>query len=229
MNHHGVITPQKIFLLIAGAAFGGAAGYMISEVIIDRATYGPRKKKEIEDSGDDAELIDYDSLKEEQHLSKEHPYTKPALAELTREMDYVPAEPIYVVDPDNLPDEISGVPVETIFYYEKDNTYAYESTDMVDDPNGIFVPNVHLHFGEMSEDKDSVFVFNSDMGILYHIERLDKSYKVEVLGEPDPEAKDEKPVDKKRTQRNRRAATKKKTKKDPVDELTDDPHETDGK
>lgn len=227
MNNQTVL--KKTFLVIAGAVCGGAVGYMISEVVVDRILYGPKKSEEKLGEEEEGQLIDYSAL--EEHVVKKHPYSKPALGELVRELDYAPKESVYIIDYDN-EDVEQPCETEDIYYYERDTTFCYESKDMVEDPNGIFVPNVHLHFGEKSEDKDRVAVYNTDLNRIYLIHRLDKSYAIDVLGQEDPEASKEKkePPKKKattkQTQRNRRAA---KTKKDPVEELTDDPHETDGK
>ena len=216
MNHHGATTLQKMSWLTLGAVSGGILGYMIAEVVVDRITYGPRTKDVTED--DNIEMIDYDKLNAEFEGTKKIPYgSKPSLDELTR--DYRPQDEIRIVDwHDRM-----GENCETIHYYEKDQTFTYESGDIVDDPNGLFIPNVHLHFGEGSPDKDIVYIQNDNLDLVYEIIRLEKYYKVEILGEEDPEAVKVKspPV-----KRKRRAA---KPKPKPEDELTDEPHETDGK
>lgn len=220
MNLNGQTTLQKTSLLILGAVSGGILGYMIAEVMVDRITYGPKPKggrRVTEDDG--IEMIDYDKLNSEFEGTKKIPYgSKPSLDELTR--DYRPQESIRIVD---FHDRM-GENCETIYYYEKDQTFTYESGDMVDNPNGLFVPNVHLHFGEGSPDKDIVYVQNDDLDLVYEIIRKDAYYKVEVLGEEDPDAVS---VPKKTPVKRKRRAAKPKPK--PEDELTDEPHETDGK
>lgn len=219
MNHRGATTLQKTSWLILGAVSGGILGYMIAEVVVDRITYGPKPKGGRAVTEDDnIEMIDYDKLNAEFEGTKKIPYgSKPSLDELTR--DYRPQDAIRIVDwHDRM-----GEDTETIHYYEKDQTFAYESGDMIDNPNGLFVPNIHLHFGEGSPDKDIVYVQNDDLDLVYEIIRMDEYYKVAILGEPDPDAVEVKPPP---VKRKRRAA---KPKPKPEDELTDEPHETDGK
>jgi hypothetical protein len=217
MNLNGQTTLQRIFLLTAGAACGAIVGYTISELVVDRIIFGPLERPE-EKKNDGIVGVDYSELEKEFAGTKKIPYgSKPSLDELTR--DYRPAEPIRIVD---FHDRL-GEDVETIYYYEKDQTFAYESEDIVDDPNGLFVKNVHLHFGEGSPDPDIVYVQNDDLDLIYEIIRKDEYYKVSILGEPDPDAITEK---KPPVKRKRRVASPKKEK---LEELTDELHETDGK
>lgn len=217
MNLNGQTTLQKTSWLILGAVSGGVLGYMIAEIIVDRITFGKPKGYRRVTGDDGIEMIDYDLLNKEFEGTKKIPYgTKPSLDELTR--DYRPQDSIRIVD---FHDRI-GEDTETIHYYEKDQTFTYESGDMIDNPNELFVPNVHLNFGEGSPDKDIVYVQNDDLELVYEIIRMDEYYKVAILGEPDPDAVEVKPT----VRRKRRAA---KPKPKPEDELTDELHETDGK
>lgn len=213
-------TVQKIFWLTAGAVSGAILGYMISEVVVDRIVFGPRpvgsKAKE-----DEPQEIDMEALATDTNHRK-HPYNKPSLAELTRELEYTSKEPQRIVTFDS---ELAEQ-TETIHYYEKDTTFTFENGDQIDDPNGLFIPNVHLHFGEKSPDKDIVYVRNDDIDMTFEIIRMDKSYAVEILGQEDPDASDEKKVEEK-PKRNRRAAKPKP--KPEVADLTDEYDETDGK
>lgn len=215
MKNLGVNGVQPIFLLTVGAVTGGIAGYMISELVIDRLLYG-----HVESGEDDEENSDGPAVMEmkKEDIEKIN-YGKKPLSELVRPYESESKEAIRIVDFD----EVVGNDVELIHYYDEDTTFCYGSGDLIDDPNSLFVPNVHLHFA--SSESDIVYVRNDDVGLYYEIVRLLGSYKEEVLGEIPEEKKPKKtPV-----KRSRRAATKPKPKKDPVEELTDDPHPTDGK
>lgn len=223
MNPSGVNLPRTIFWLTVGAACGGTAGYLISEVIVDRLIYGPREpeKEEVKDESPEEFKMPTDSLGVERiaYNKAVNVEEKQALSELVRPYKSESNETVRVISKENL----DTFP-ETVYYYTEDNTFAFESGDLIDDPNGIFVPNAHLHFGESDpEDAEVLYILNEDMGTTYEIIKMNASYKEEILGEPPEEIEKKKPV-----KRSRRA-TPKKTKKDPVEELTDAPHETDGK
>lgn len=60
---------------------------------------------------------------------------------------------------------------ETILYYEGDTTFTNEGEDLIDGPESLFGPNIHLHFGEGSEDPDVVYLRNNKTGTDYEIRK----------------------------------------------------------
>jgi hypothetical protein len=94
---------------------------------------------------------------------------------------------------------------ELITFYEGDMTFCTESDEIIDDPNGLFGANIHLHFGEGSEDPDVVYVRNEKTGTDYEITRNRGKYSVFVLGMPE---EDPKPSKSSRKRNNRKVGPK---------------------
>jgi hypothetical protein len=94
---------------------------------------------------------------------------------------------------------------ELITFYEGDMTFCTDEDEIIDDPNGLFGANIHLHFGEGSDDPDVVYVRNEKTGTDYEITRNRGKYSVFVLGMPE---EDPKPSKSNRKRHNRKADSK---------------------
>ena len=82
---------------------------------------------------------------------------------------------------------------EQLTYYSQDATYANPNDEVVKNALQL-VGNAHLHFGEMNDDPDMVYIRNEDLNIDYEVACIDKSYDILVRGlDPEPEPKAEKP------------------------------------
>ena len=90
---------------------------------------------------------------------------------------------------------------EPVAYYEDDLTFANAQEEVIDNPNEIFGPNIHLHFGEESDDPDIVYVRNENNGVDYEITRVHNSYSVLIMGMPKEEQKENKKRTRRRTRK----------------------------
>lgn len=222
MNHLGQNSQRNIYWLILGSAIGGLAGYMISEVIVDRLLYGDPDW--VKEKDDDIVVLTDDTPAGTTVILNTRDM-KPALEELTR--DYTVSSEENTVETrivsketvDRLADMTN---LETLFYYERDQTFAYESGDRIEDPNDLLVPNVHLHFGEGNPDKDIVYIWNAELSMYFEVVCKDESYAVAILGEE--EVVTEKPKSKDQ----RRIRSKAKPKTNPASEVAEELHEDDG-
>lgn len=182
-----VLRPKNVLLLLAGAGFGAVSGLMISEVLIDRIVWGNPEKKE-EDNGLVTLTKDGPEGMKEVVMSDE--YKKPPLSELIRDYNPNPMESeepsIAIVTKELVDEHANMVNIETILFYEEDHVFADEDGGMIDDPNELFVPNVHLHFGEGSNSEDIVYIWNGHVQMFYEVVSTKTAYKYEVLGEKPP-------------------------------------------
>ena len=182
-----VLRPKSVLLLLAGAGFGAVSGLMISEVLIDRIVWGNPEKKE-EDDGLVTLTKDGPEGMKEVVMSDE--YKKPPLSELIRDYNPNPMESeeptIAIVTKELVDEHANMVNIETILFYEEDHVFADEDGGMIDDPNELFVPNVHLHFGEGSNSEDIVYIWNGHVQMFYEVVSTKTAYKYEVLGEKPP-------------------------------------------
>lgn len=103
---------------------------------------------------------------------------------------YVPPQKIGVIPLKEIAAETGPIhSLELITYYEDDLTFCDSEEKIISDPNTIFGANVHLQFGNGSDDPDVVYVRNEKLGIDYEITRVHNSYSVVVLGVPLEEPK----------------------------------------
>lgn len=100
-----------------------------------------------------------------------------------------------------------------IIYYEGDNIFADATTDeTIPNPNDIFGPNIHLHFGDGSDDPDIVYVRDESISVDYDITKVHGSYSVIILGEEEKVEKEEKQP--KHTKNKNKNKPKKETEED---------------
>lgn len=78
---------------------------------------------------------------------------------------------------------------ETVMFYAGDSVFSNQKDEKIESPESIFGPNVHLHFGEKSEDEDVVYVANLTKKIKYEIIRIHDSYSSAILGIEPPKQK----------------------------------------
>ena len=180
---------NKFRYLLAGSIAGGILGYLIADFIaykMDEAEF----LEELPESeelvgGMDKELYDFrdDGTVGTDYATKRRVLEedKATLDELVR--PYQDEKAPYIISVEEWGDTISAFVQKTILYYEMDSIYCDDQEVPVDDPENMFVPNAHLHFGEESDDPDVVYISNPGRSEMYEILRMRASYKVDVLGE----------------------------------------------
>lgn len=190
------ITIKRFGILAAGGVIGGLIGYFLAEVIIDQLT----KSEELENEDTDQEQPMFrKSEGGELRVGKsEKPkekidYTKYAtekgdLSKLVEPYKESKQNNIRIISLDEYDSDPSPAK-EQIAYYEGDTTFCNENEEIISNPEDYFGPNIHLHFGEDSEDADIVYVKNENNGVSYEITQIHAKYHVVVLGMPDEEPK----------------------------------------
>lgn len=200
MNLNG----EKVFTFMAGMILGGTIGYLVAEVLVDRMEYGPYFPDEVKDTKKDKEDMEDVVVLKRPVMKSE----KKALSELVR--PYAEAfdieggiKEVRIIQLE----EAQKYDTTIVKYYPVDSTFAYNDDEIVEDPNYLFGPNAHLHFGESSDDPDVVYIMNHKNSEVYEIVNLGPSaaYKDLVLGLLEPEKPKSKP------KRSRRASAPKKT------------------
>ena len=200
---------KRISLITAGGILGGIVGYFLGGLIVNQLI---RRSEELEWKKEDETLHGHVSIREigeeeVQTLIKDHKaldYTKFAKGELTElvkpytssiaeesKKSDAKSDKIMIINSEEYENNRSHNK-EPITYYENDTTFANLQEDIIDDPVSIFGPNIHLHFGEESEDPDIVYVRNENNGVDYEISRVHNSYSVIVMGMPEEAPKETK-------------------------------------
>jgi len=191
---------KRVGLIAAGGVVGGIIGYFLGGLIIDQLEkrmeesegyeeeegLRPSPEREIGVITSTARIRepkDYTKYaKEKGDLSE---LVKPYISSIDEESKKSNAKPekIMIITLDDFESNRSHNK-EVIAYYEDDTTFANAQEDVIDDPVSIFGPNIHLHFGEESEDPDIVYLRNENNGVDYEITRIRNSYSVVVMGMP---------------------------------------------
>lgn len=189
-------TIRNTSLIALGGMLGGMIGYILGELIIEKLIekdlekflenpYGDQEEEEEEVKPEpEKRLKDYTKYAKEELSELVKPYTT-SIAEEPKKL----TEKIMIISFDDYSEDRSHNK-EPITYYENDTTFADAQEDIIDDPNSLFGPNIHLHFGEESEDPDMVFVRNENTGVDYEISRIHNSYSVIVMGMPEEPPKE---------------------------------------
>lgn len=214
---------NKFPYLLAGGVAGGILGYLIADYLayrMDEVKYEAFTDEEKEElvGGMDKELYEFekDDNKKVNYGGLVVMEEKETLEKLAR--PYQNESEPYILSAEEWEDPPNqAFERKTILYYEMDSVYCTDQEELVDDPENLFLPNAHLHFGEESDDPDVVYISNPGRSEMYEIFRMRASYKVDVLGEvpvePPKEASPKKRV-------NQTGSAKERTKKE-AEELGD--------
>jgi len=188
---------KPLGLIVLGGIAGGLAGYFLASLIIDQVL---ESQKEFEEEEENINIdikvglppenfkkgvrkIDYTKFTEKGALEDlVRPYTEPPAKERSKQ------DNIRIISLEEY-DSNRALNREPISYYEGDTTFCDANEDIIPNPEDFFGPNVHLHFGEQSEDPDIVYVRNENNGVSYEITRYKGKYSVIISGMPDEEPK----------------------------------------
>lgn len=205
-----IYTIRSMGLVATGGVLGGLIGYFLGGLIVDQLE---KRAEELEWAEEDEEEgvpprssgePEIGVINSTAEVKRTKDYTKYAKGELT---DLVKPYTSSIVEEgaktNAKPNLITIISLEDyesdrshnkepIAYYEGDTTFADAQEDIIDDPVSIFGPNIHLHFGEESDDPDIVYVRNENNGVDYEITRVHNSYSVIVMGMPEEPPKETK-------------------------------------
>lgn len=180
-----ITNQEKVVLIISSGLVGALIGYIIGELIIDRLEFedfeyieSSEEEEPIKETKNDEKKIDYNkygSKVKKDELSK---LVAPYKTNTSNELPFIISTSEWETQPE--------YQKETVYWYEEDSSFADVKEEIIDDPASLFVPNVHLHFGENSGDPDIVYVRNDKMGVDYELIRIHGSYATIVMGEPEP-------------------------------------------
>ncbi len=183
------ITIKRFGIITVGGLAGGLIGYFLANLIIEQLT---KPQEEFENEEEDANIelkvgapkrvkeikTDYTKYAEKEDLSKlVEPYKNKSKQDNIR-----------IISIDEY-DSNRTANREPITYYAGDTTFCDANEEIIPNPEDFFGPNIHLHFGEESDDPDIVYVRNENNGVSYEITQVHGKYHVIVLGMPDEEPK----------------------------------------
>lgn len=197
---------KRLSIIVLGGIAGGAVGYLLAKFVIDQLLeqqkefeWEEKNKIKVGKPGSVKQVnkIDYTKFGEKGTLSElVKPYTEPEVKSEHNNIRVISLEEY----------QSNRTNIEEISYYAGDTTFCNMNEEIIPNPEDFFGPNVHLRFGEESEDPDIVYVRNENNGVSYEITQLPGKYSVIVLGLPDEE--------KKVTKARRRKTTKAKSLED---------------
>lgn len=206
---------KKVSMYLLGAGLGAYIGYIAGELIVNKFAEEefeetPREKEVEEIDGVDPkpiEKMDYSKASRELKKAEKGKLDELAAQYKTSlgslESPERPEPPItpHIISIEEYTNSSSSYGKETIFFYEEDNTFANQNEEIIDGVDRTLGVNLHLHFGEKSEDPDIVYVRNEKESVDFEVIRLHTSYATAVLGveetKPKPRKKDlKKPVKK---------------------------------
>lgn len=182
---------NKFLYIGIGIAVGGVSGYLLAELIAYKIS--EEQWLEEEDFDTDPQFTNLDFVSETGEVLKRkmergemvdyNKFSKQSLETLVEPyVESVEPQIISLEEWVNFSEEDYERCVVT--YYEADTTFANQNEEIIKAPQELFgVPNIHLHFGEKSEDSDIVYVVNPNVESVFEVVRIHESYKVQVLGE----------------------------------------------
>jgi hypothetical protein len=186
---------------------GGIGGYLLADLIAWKVLEESFEEEMKEREDEEAEELfvglreHMDGQREDKRIDYSK-YTKPDLKELAVLAEVYETETApYIISFDDWQDgaliqgqeTVEEYDREVISYYATDGVFADEAEDEIVGTNDLFGPNIHLHFGEESQDPDVVYVLNPAEKTLFEIVRIHESYAVQVLGEEPPKKKPGRP------------------------------------
>ncbi len=181
------ITIKRFGIIAVGGLAGGLVGYFLASLIIKQLT---KPQEEFENEEENANIeLKVGPPKTVKDIKRD--YTKYAekgdLSELVQPYKSK-QDNIRIISIDEY-DSNRTVNRELIAYYAGDTTFCDANEEIIPNPEDFFGPNIHLHFGEESNDPDIVYVRNENNGVSYEITQVHGKYHVIVLGMPDEEPK----------------------------------------
>jgi peptidoglycan hydrolase-like protein with peptidoglycan-binding domain len=194
-NIMNTIIIKRFAIISLGGIAGGIAGYFLADLIINKILEAEKEFKDEEDINVEVKVgaaskdaggkvkIDYTKYAEKGDLSElVKTYTKGAVKSKL--------DNIRIISLDEY--DSNQTNKEAISYYAGDTTFCGPNEEIIPNPEEFFGPNVHLHFGEGSEDPDIVYILNENNGTSYEITQFQGKYSVIILGMPDEESKETK-------------------------------------
>lgn len=182
------VTIKRFGIIAAGGLAGGLLGYFLADLIIKQLTK-PQEEFEEEEMPNIELKIGTPKVVREIKTDYTKFAEKGDLSELVK--PYKPdskQDNIRIISIDEY-DSNRTASREPIAYYAGDTTFANANEEIIPNPEDFFGPNIHLHFGEESDDPDIVYVRNENNGVSYELTQIHGKYHVIVLGMPDEEPK----------------------------------------
>lgn len=188
---------KKVLAFIAGAVIGGGLGFLGANLFIRRLEEMEEEEAQqlafafVEGTDHPEKVVEVDKKKLKAAPPSKTAYSdiapKPGLDELAEK--YAPqtssiqqpvgtaiiSEELY-----NSEDRMGKI---SITYFEDDSVFCNEEEEPIENPEELFGANAHLHFGEMNDDPDMVYIRNYTDLLDYEITRIHNSFAVVVMGE----------------------------------------------
>lgn len=199
---------KKMALLTIGGVSGGLVGWFVGEILVyqiekkaENDYWGEKITKPIREELERLDEVTFDDNKhvKRNYTGKFKDDNKGELSDLVKPYNAV------VPPPEKSSIEVSNIRIiserdyairkpeyekENGYFYEGDSVWVSEDGSVIENPNELYGPNIHLQFGTQSSDPDSVFVRNDSLMCDYQLLRLHENYSVSVLGlEPEEKPK----------------------------------------
>lgn len=197
-------TSFPIMYSILGALAGALTGYLIGDAVGWKRMYA-----DVDYTDEYEDEMDYhNDVPPKSHVTKssivpskevrapvrnykpKETIRKPSAEELVQR--YLPTEEKtepYIISEDMFRSADEYFPMYTadeIVYYEGDSVFADVEDNPIEDVYETLGANPHLHFGEGTDDQNTVYIASPRLGRIFEVTKVLESYATTVLGEEPP-------------------------------------------
>jgi len=193
---------RKVVIVAASGVCGGVVGYLLADMLIykfqekqiseDIMEEFEKRVEEYKPSNPEAP-VDYTRMTKPKANLNELVAPYLGIGQETEDLSV----PLFEIISHNEWVNLTNRDQFEIMYYGGDNAYTLED-ELIASPSDLIGPREGLHFGELSEDPDVVYIRNNDLEADYEVIRVHGKYSTLVLGLSEEEA-EQKPKRKRKT------------------------------
>lgn len=197
------LTFKTIAPYFLGAAIGGAIGYMIANIVVERLRDKEFELAEIETDKRKEKLKNMarEELSSTKKKTKRKPKTSRSYSDINKKPDQMTLNALaskyagnpvdsskprvitvhdYTIsDPNNIGENYLKVGIK---YFQGDNVFTDEDDVMIPHAERFVGYKVKEQFGELSDDPDIVYIRNDSNKTDYEVVKYVSSYREEVIG-----------------------------------------------
>jgi hypothetical protein len=201
----------KLLAMALGGAIGGTVGYFVTHLIIykiEEKAFGEmeedletvafiEEKKDLEVSEEIGSLPSFPE--DEVRVPKNYSIGKSSLDSLVSKYNTAnvkESDEPYLLTEEEYQNDNGEIRQEPLIYWAIDGQLTDVANDLIENPKKVVGSTTLTKFGFIQSDPDILYVRNNKRNIDYEISKVEKSYKVEIVG-VDDEVEPPKPLKRK--------------------------------
>lgn len=186
----------KLLAIALGGAIGGTVGYFVTHLIvykIEEKVFGEMEEVAFLEPKKDLEVSEEIGLiptfpENEVRVPKNYSMGKSSLDSLVSKYNPIEVkesdEP-YLLTEEEYQNDNGEIRQEPLIYWAIDGQLTDVSNNLIENPKKVVGSTTLTKFGFVQSDPDILYVRNNKRNIDYEISKVEKSYKVEVVGVDD--------------------------------------------